>query len=187
MDVADGSVAALVGRNGSGKTTLLRIAAGTLAPDSGAVTVGDGQPGRGQAGHVPAGDRMLNFRLTGRQNLEFYARLCGTARRDVRLLAEAAAEALDAGDLLEARTGECSTGQRRRLMLAAGVIGRPPVLLLDEPMADLDDIGRTIVSTLVERWRDAGGAIVCVAPSSGELPTADLHFSLLQGRLEART
>jgi ABC-2 type transport system ATP-binding protein len=136
--VEPGRVAAFIGPNGSGKTTLLRILAGVLLPDSGSVAVCGEAPGNGLAGYVPAGDRMLNWRLSGRENLRFFARIAGVRRGDVDTAVLAAAEMADAADLLGKRAGECSTGQRRRLMLAVAFLGSPTVLLIVEPFSDVD-------------------------------------------------
>ncbi len=177
-------VAALIGSNGSGKTTFLRILAGVLEPEGGSVLVAGRPPGRGLAGFVPSGDRMLNWRLTGAQNLEFYARIAGVARRNIDSVVRAAAEGADAGPLLEKRAGECSTGQRRRLMLAVALVGSPPVLLLDEPFADLDEPGRVAVEQVSHRWAEAGGSVLYAAPGSGQGPRHDVELRFREGRIE---
>jgi ABC-2 type transport system ATP-binding protein len=178
-----GTVAAIIGRNGSGKTTLLRIVAGLLQPDEGSVTVAGGPAGRGLSGFVPAGDRGLYWRLTGQQNLEFLGRLRGLSRRNARRWTRVAAATLNAQDLVAKRVGDCSTGQRRRLALARGFVAGPPVVLLDEPFADLDAQGCRAVESAVRAWAAAGGVCLYAAPVSEAGPAPDMAFRLQAGSL----
>ncbi len=183
LHLEPGRVAALIGPNGSGKTTLLRILAGVLQPDSGSVSVCGQAPGRGLAGYVPAGDRMLNWRLSGRENLRFFARIAGVRRGEVDTAVRAAGEMGDAGDLLGKRAGQCSTGQRRRLMLAVAFLGSPPVLLIDEPFSDLDEEGCAAVEAASRRWVEADGLVVYAAPKRSEGPRADTVYRFADGRI----
>ena len=181
--VTPGQVAALVGPNGSGKTTLLRILAGVLEPDSGSVSVWGRAPGNGLAGYVPAGDRMLNWRLSGGENLRFFARIGGIARNDVEQVVAEAAAVADATDLLGHPVGACSTGQRRRLILAVAFLGVPPVVLIDEPFSDLDDEGCAAVETACRAWSDAGRLVLYAAPKRSEGPQADVVLRSINGRI----
>jgi lipopolysaccharide/colanic/teichoic acid biosynthesis glycosyltransferase/ABC-type Na+ transport system ATPase subunit NatA len=183
LRVEPGHVAALVGPNGSGKTTLLRILAGVLDPDSGSVSVCGRPPGSGLAGYVQAGERMLNWRLSGRENLRFFARIGGVARQAVDAAVVAAAETTGAADLLGKRAGECSTGQRRRLILAVAFLGSPPVVLIDEPFSDLDDEGCAAVDATCRAWRAAGRLVLYAAPKRAEGPRADFVFRFADGRI----
>lgn len=177
-------IVALIGPNGSGKTTLLRILAGVLEPDAGAVLVAGEPPGRGLAGYVPAGDRMLNWRLSGLENLRFFARIAGVPRNEVDRAVLGVAEKTDAADMLGKRTGECSTGQRRRLMLAVAFLGAPPVVLIDEPFSDLDDAGCTAVEAACRAWTAAGRLVLYAAPKRSEGPRADKVFRFAGRRIE---
>ena len=179
-----GTTAGLIGANGSGKTTLLRILAGVLEPEAGSTLIAGHPPGRGFAGFVPAGDRMLNWRLTGGQNLEFYARIAGVPSASLSRTVRAAAEATVAVELLHKRAGECSTGQRRRLMLAVALAGSPPLVLLDEPFADLDDEGCRAVEQFSRRWAEYGGSVLYAAPGNGQGPPCDVELYLRGGRLQ---
>jgi ABC-2 type transport system ATP-binding protein len=178
-----GQVVAFVGPNGSGKTTLLRILAGVLQPDLGSVAICGEAAGQGLAGYVPAGDRMLNWRLSGRENLRFFARVAGVRRGDVDSSVLTAAEMADAADLLGKRAGQCSTGQRRRLMLAVAFLGSPPVLLIDEPFSDLDDGGCAAVEAASCRWAEADGLVLYAAPKRSEGPRAHAVYRFSDGRI----
>jgi len=164
-----GSLSVVMGSNGSGKTSLLRIVGGLLAADGGRVSICDAPAGTGHTGYLPAGDRGLHWRLTGLQNLTFFARLTGLP--EVRGRVGAAARAAGAEDLLSSRLGDCSTGQRRRLAVAQAIVGSPPVLLLDEPYADLDGFGVARVDAIVNTWCERGGAVISAAPTPELAPS----------------
>jgi heme ABC exporter ATP-binding subunit CcmA len=180
LRVEQGQIVAVVGTNGIGKTTLLRILAGLLAPDDGEVEVCDLPPGRGQVALMAAGDRGLHWRLSGSTNLAFFARIAGVAEGDVDDVVEGAATAVGAAGFLGRPVGECSTGQRRRLMIAQVLVTRAPVLLLDEPFADLDDEGIADVTQVVRGWGEAGGVVVAAAPRLDLAPAS--HSVLDLGR-----
>jgi ABC-type multidrug transport system ATPase subunit len=182
-----GDILALHGANGSGKTTAIRILAGVLAPDSGQALVCDAPAGRGSAAYVPAGDRMLHWRLTGEHDLRFYAALAGSTGEEAAALIEGAAEAVGASSLVGRTVGECSTGQRRRLMVAAALVTGAPVLLLDEPFSDLDREGREAVSSACRTWAESGGVVVYAAPEPGDGPPATQAFAVVGSTLERVT
>ena len=153
--VGAGEIVGLLGPNGAGKTTLVRAVATLLRPDRGTVRVAGVDVARdpqgvreliGLAGQAAAVDELL----TGRENLELIGGLYGldtTARR------ARAAEVLGRFDLADAadrRAGTYSGGMRRRLDLGATLVGRPAVMLLDEPTAGLDPRSRNELWSLVE-------------------------------------
>lgn len=174
FELKTGTIAAVIGPNGSGKTTLLRLLAGILAPDSGAIRVAGMPPGRGGSAFVPAGDRGLYWRLTALANLDFFAAIAAGNRSD----ALAAARALDAEHLLDRRMGVCSTGERRRVAIARAFAARAPVILLDEPHADLDEAGIRAVDAATHAWTVAGGTVVYACPTAGDGPPASMEIRL---------
>lgn len=140
--VPPGTIHGLMGPNGSGKSTLLRILATLIRPSSGQAFVGDAEVGaapmavRGRIGFSTGEERSLYWRLTGRQNLEFYAalhRVSDEASRIARTL-----QLVDLSQLDDRPVATYSQGMMRRLGLARAILHQPPVLLLDEPTRSLD-------------------------------------------------
>jgi ABC-2 type transport system ATP-binding protein len=155
IEVEQGTVLGLLGPNGSGKTTTVRILATLLQADSGSASVGGfdvvAQPDEvrsviGLTGQYAAVDEYL----TGRENLELFGRLFHLSKFDA---AKRAAELLDRFDLSDAADRGIkgySGGMRRRLDLAASLIGRPNVLFLDEPTTGLDPRSRQGMWSVIE-------------------------------------
>lgn len=177
LDVLGGEVLALIGPNGAGKSTLLSILAGALDPDEGEVVAPDPPP---RVGWVP--QRPAQYaRLTPRENLELFARL------------EAVPEPQEAADgllrLVELpddgrHTTQLSAGNQQRLNLAIALLGRPDVLLLDEPTASLDPRQRRRFWEVGLEVRGRGGGVVFATQNLEELEHfADRVAVLLDGRL----
>jgi ABC-2 type transport system ATP-binding protein len=151
LTVPTGTVLGLLGPNGAGKTTLVRVLATLLKADAGVATIDginvaeDPQAVRtriGLAGQFAAVDETL----TGRENLEMVGRLYGLSKRDAK---QGAAEALERLSLTDAGDRQAKTysgGMRRRLDLGASLLGRPRLLILDEPTTGLDP------RTRIELW-----------------------------------
>ena len=152
--MARGTICGLLGPNGAGKTTVVRILATLLRPDAGTARVGGfdvvREPGKvrpllGLTGQYAAVDEEL----TGYENLVLIARLLELSRAEAR---RRGGELLEHFDLAQAGGRSVRTysgGMRRRLDLAASLIGRPPVLVLDEPTTGLDPRSRGEVWELV--------------------------------------
>jgi ABC-2 type transport system ATP-binding protein len=152
LTVERGTVLSLLGRNGAGKSTLVRILATLLRPDAGTAAIGgldvvkDAQRARcliGLAGQSAAVDPTL----TGRENLELVGRLYGLGRREAQRRATEVLERLSLTTDGDRRVFTYSGGMRRRLDLGASLVGKPAVLIMDEPTTGLDP------GTRVELWK----------------------------------
>jgi ABC-2 type transport system ATP-binding protein len=165
LAVEAGSVYGLLGPNGAGKTTLIRVLATLLPADGGRARVAGvdvrADPGRVRASIGLAGQyAAVDDHLTGRENVEMIGRLYGLPRHQVR---RRAAEVLDRIRLLEAADRQVKTysgGMRRRLDLAASLVGRPQVLFLDEPTAGLDPASRRDLWALIGELVDTGTTVL---------------------------
>jgi ABC-type multidrug transport system ATPase subunit len=150
---------ALAGPNGAGKTTILRCILGTLAPDGGAVTVGGRPAGsieaRRMVGAALAHDRSLYLRLTGRQNLILAARFRGASASDAAREVGDLADELSIGEFVDQRSDRLSTGQLQQVAFARALVGRPSVLVLDEPTRSLDEARREVLWGAVGARPDA--------------------------------
>ncbi|MEU8245012.1 ATP-binding cassette domain-containing protein [Nonomuraea sp. NPDC048916] len=148
LAVPPGRLLGVLGPNGAGKTTAVRILATLLAPDAGTATVHGFDVLRqahqvrsliGLTGQYAAVDEML----TGVENLVMIGRLLGLSRSEARQRATALLERFDLAEAGGRATKTYSGGMRRRLDLAASLVGRPQVLFLDEPTTGLDPRSRT--------------------------------------------
>lgn len=167
----DTPVLGIAGINGSGKSTLLRCLAGLLKPSSGSVQwVIDGEQIKrtnlkNSLGYA-APYIQLYEELTVRENLEFIrnVRSLNSSNSISNLL-----EPLGADQLLERHFGELSTGQQQRIKLAAAIIHDPNILLLDEPGSNLDEAGKEIILSLVERYKNRNRMVVIASNQEYEL------------------
>ncbi len=165
LQVQEGTVFGLLGPNGAGKTTLIRILATLLEPDVGRVAVLGcdvvSQPLAvrrriGLAGQLAA----VDGELTGRENIEMIGRLNRLPGAEARRRAGEVLERFALVDVADRRVAAYSGGMRRRLDLAAGLIGRPPVVLLDEPTTGLDPRSREELWRIVEELRLEGTTVL---------------------------
>ncbi|WP_306214733.1 ABC transporter ATP-binding protein [Actinoplanes sp. RD1] len=146
LEVADGEFLVLVGPSGCGKTTLLRMVAGLEIPDSGTVTIGGRDVTR-----LPARDRGLSMvfqsyaifpHLKVRDNIGFGLRMRKVDKSALRDKVERAAELLDLSDYLDRYPAQLSGGQRQRVAVARAIAVDADVLLMDEPLSNLDALLR---------------------------------------------
>src|SRR4051812_1445674 len=145
LDVASGSIFALLGSNGAGKTTVVRILSTLLKADAGTARVNGFDVGQ-QAANVRASMSLtgqfaaVDEILTGRENLVLVARL-RHLQHPVRIADDLLAR-FGLTDAAERKVSTYSGGMRRRLDIAMSLIGNPPVIFLDEPTTGLDPQGR---------------------------------------------
>jgi ABC-2 type transport system ATP-binding protein len=174
FEVARGEVHALLGPNGAGKTTLMRILSGLVEPSAGSAYVLDRRAGqarelRALIGLVPSGDRSFYLRISGLENLIFFARLHGLRRRAGR---ERALELLDAVGLAEAAKRPVmhySHGMQKRLSFARALLVEPSVLLVDEATHDLDPVAAQQIRELTLQRARGGAAVLWTTQRVEEL------------------
>jgi ABC-2 type transport system ATP-binding protein len=186
LTVPAGTVFALLGPNGAGKTTTVRILATLLDPDGGSARVAgrDVVTARREVrrrisltGQYAALDELQ----TGTENLVMLGRLLGLRGPAARARAR---ELLAQFDLVEAagrRVGSYSGGMRRRLDLAAGLVGRPEVIFLDEPTTGLDPRSRQAMWTLVAGLADSGVTVLLTTQYLEEAERLAHRIAVLDG------
>ncbi len=162
LEVGEGEVVLLQGPNGAGKSTLLRLCAGLVRLESGEGEVlghdlRTSRPAIRRSVGLLGHDTALYDDLTVRENLEFWA---AASRADVASVTPAMDRIGVADRLHDVSVGLLSAGQRRRVALAAVVVRRPQVWLLDEPHAGLDPDGRDLVDELVGDAARAGATVL---------------------------
>ena len=187
LEVAPGSIVALLGSNGAGKTTLVRILSTLLRADAGSASVAGhdaaAQPAEVResislTGQFAAVDQVL----TGRENLVLVARL--RHRPDPRAVADALLKRFSLTDAADRRVVTYSGGMRRRLDIAMSLIGDPPVVFLDEPTTGLDPQARLEVWQAVRELAAAGTTVLLTTQHLDEAEQlADRIAILHEGRI----
>ncbi len=180
VDIESGEIFGLLGPNGSGKTTLQKIVCGLLSPTSGTVSVNE------RAAYVFDGERTFYWRLTGRQNLEFFAALSGCEKGLHERIAELAG-LLELDNQLDKMFLTLSAGNRQKLSLIRALMTNPAVLVMDEPTRSLDPIVaqqvQEIVRSLVKR---EGMTVIWATHNLSEAEhICDRAIILNQGRIIA--
>lgn len=183
LSVRQRAIYGFLGRNGAGKTTTMLMLLGLVRPDAGSFSL-FGEPGRGREviGALIEAPTIWDS-LTGRENLEITRRLIGAERGDVDRALSLTGLTSDAGR----RAGGYSLGMRQRLGIARALVGRPRLLILDEPTNGLDPDGMMDVRVLL--WRLVAEEDVTVLVSSHLLEEVERiasHVGLIaDGRMVA--
>jgi molybdate transport system ATP-binding protein len=176
--VSEGRLTAFFGRSGSGKTSLVNIIAGVVRPDRGRLVLDDTPLVDTQRGlFVPKYHRRVGYvfqegrlfpHLTVRQNLLFGQWFTPARERHVSL--DQVVDLLDIGPLLDRRPGGLSGGEKQRVAIGRALLTSPRLLLMDEPLASLDDSRKDEILPFIERLRDeAQVPIVYVSHSLPEV------------------
>lgn len=177
LELRRGEVFGLLGPNGAGKTTTLSIAVGLVGPDAGEAVLiaADGSEigratearVRARIGVCPQGDALYE-NLTARENLVFFATVQGVPKGDRRARADELLEMVGLHERAEHKVGGYSGGMRRRLNLAAALVHRPELVLLDEPTAGVDPHSRSAIYQIVDELRVGGTTVVYTTHSMDE-------------------
>ena len=189
FEVRRGEIFALLGSNGAGKTTIIRILATLLGPDGGTASVSgfdvvrspdDVRRSVSLTGQFTAVDEML----TGRENLHMIAKLRHLG--NPRAVAEGLLERFGLTDAAGRRAGTYSGGMKRRLDLAMSLVGKPPVIFLDEPTTGLDPEARLEVWEMVKGLAKGGTTVLLTTQYLDEAEKlADRIAILHEGRIIA--
>src|SRR4029077_12601775 len=160
-----GEIFGLLGPNGAGKTTTLRIICTLLSPDAGSVEVlGFGtrtasEEVRRRIGVVTA-DIGVYPRLSARENIEYFARLCGLSGPDLERRIDSVIERLDMGAFARQRAESLSSGQKQRVAIARAIVHDPEVLMFDEPTSNLDVLASKEVREFMIEAKGRGKCVI---------------------------
>lgn len=186
LSVAAGEIHALLGPNGAGKTTLLRVLSGLIEPDGGTVLLlgedatRNTRAQRASVGLVPSGDRSFYLRISGLENLRFFARLHGLRAADAKGRAREVLAAVGLEDVGGLPVGEYSHGMQKRLSVARALLTRPRILLVDEATHDLDPHAARVVRELVQGLAADGTAVVWATQRIDEIRGLAEQVTLLR-------
>lgn len=185
----EGRVTGLFGPSGSGKTSLIGMIAGLMKPDGGTISIdGDVLDDAGAKRHVAVHRRRIGYvfqdarlfpHLDVTQNLDYGRRM--NALAPDRAQEQRVVGLLDLGDLLKRRPGVLSGGERQRVALGRALLARPRLLLLDEPMASLDESRKAEILPYLVRLRDETGVpMVYVSHDADEMRQIATHIVMLK-------
>jgi ABC-2 type transport system ATP-binding protein len=180
-----GETLALLGPNGAGKSSLMRLVAGRLPPDRGSVRIAGADPYREPAarrsiGWVPQ-EIALYPRLTVAENLGVFAQLAGIGRRARAAAVRFALDLAEIADVAGRPVGVLSGGYQRRVNIAASLMGRPRLVLLDEPTQGVDLSARAAIHAVLARLRAEGTAILIATHDFAEAERLSDRVAFLSG------
>ena len=165
FDAPDGKITGLLGPNGAGKSTTLRILYTVLKPDQGraeidgANVVTESLEARRRIGALPHGAGLYPH-LTARENIAYYAELCGIEKPLIDDRVASIIGLLEIGDFADRRTKGFSQGQRTKVALARGLVHDPQNIILDEPSNGLDVMATRSLRELILKLKDAGRCVL---------------------------
>src|SRR5256712_6641640 len=166
LEVVEGELFGILGPNGAGKTTTIKVLTTLLIPTAGSATVlgldvvRDAKEVRRKIGFVFGGERGLYYRLSGRDNLRYFAELYAVPPREIPSRVEELLDLVDLRDRGDERVEGYSRGMKQRLHLARTLLHRPRVLFLDEPTIGLDPIGARELRKIVSQLHESGATII---------------------------
>lgn len=183
LDLGGGEIVGLIGANGAGKSTLLSIIAGLMPPSRGERSfAGSDAVDRDERARfaVVSHTAQTYPRLTALENLALFAKLRAQAGAHSEPLLPTL-ERLGLAYAAERQAGTFSRGMLQRLALARALLGRPEMLLLDEPFTALDRPGRALLATVLAEERDRGAAILLISHDLEALVSVADRVVLLEG------
>lgn len=160
-----GEVLGLLGPNGAGKTTTLRMLSTALTPDAGQININGvdvvSKPlqARKKIGFL-SGSTGLYGRLTAKENIEYFGRLHGMSKKDLKIRCEQLFDMLDMVSFLDKRAEHLSTGMKQKTNIARAVVHNPEVVVLDEPTTGLDIMTTQTVVKFIQDLKEQGTPVI---------------------------
>jgi len=162
FEVPEGGVFGFLGANGAGKTTSLRMALDMLRPDAGEIAVLGGPPGRkhgGEIGFLPE-ERGLYRQMTALDTVTYFGRLKGMTHAAARAAASELIDRFGLAAFGDEKVEKLSKGMAQKVQLAAALVTRPRLLILDEPFAGLDPVNQAMLEDVVLDLARSGSTVV---------------------------
>ena len=165
FDAPDGKITGLLGPNGAGKSTTLRVLYTVLKPDSGDASIDgidvvtDGLSARKRIGALPHGAGLYPH-LTARENIAYYATLCGIGSNHIDDRVNSIIDLLEIGEFADRKTKGFSQGQRTKVALARALVHDPQNVILDEPSNGLDVMATRSLRKLILRLKEDGRCVL---------------------------
>jgi len=165
FDAPDGKITGLLGPNGAGKSTTLRVLYTVLKPDAGSAlidgidVVRESLRARQRIGALPHGSGLYPH-LTARENVAYFARLCGLDKAEVDDRVDEIIRLLEIEDFAERRSKGFSQGQRTKVSLARALVHDPQNVILDEPSNGLDVMATRSLRHLILKLKDTGRCVL---------------------------
>lgn len=175
FQVKDGEIVGLLGENGAGKTTTLRLLATMLKPTEGTAIVNgfdintEASNVRGETGILFGGEVGLYDRLTGRENIRYFAELNGMSRKESDESIDSITKSLGMEEYIDRRVGKFSRGMKQKVAIARSIVHNPSILLFDEPTAGLDVTAARIVQDFILKCRKDNKAIIFSSHTMSEV------------------
>jgi ABC-2 type transport system ATP-binding protein len=166
FEIAEGELFGLLGPNGAGKTTTIKMLITLLIPTSGSArvlgldVVRDAREVRKRIGYVFGGERGLYERLSGLDNLRYFAELYAVPPREQKIRIEALLDLVGLKGREKERVEGYSRGMRQRLHIARGLLHDPPVVFLDEPTIGVDPVGARDLRSTIAALTESGKTVL---------------------------
>ncbi|MCY9384366.1 sodium ABC transporter ATP-binding protein NatA [Bacillus inaquosorum] len=159
LTIQKGEVVGILGENGAGKTTMLRMIAALLEPSQGTITVAGfdtvKQPAevKKRIGVLFGGETGLYDRMTAKENLQYFGRLYGLNRHEIKARIEGLSKRFGMRDYMNRRVGGFSKGMRQKVAIARALIHDPDIILFDEPTTGLDITSSNIFREFIQQLK----------------------------------
>ncbi|MFK7996011.1 MAG: ATP-binding cassette domain-containing protein [Granulosicoccus sp.] len=184
FNAADGSITGLLGPNGAGKSTTLRMLATLVSPDSGTARIdgadvtGDVLEVRKQLGFMPH-NAGIYPRLSARENIHYYARLCGLSKTQAQARVGQLIEQLDMKTFADRRATGFSQGQKTKVALGRALVHRPQTIMLDEPTNGLDVMATRGLREIIRQLAADGHCILFSSHIMQEVAALCNHIAII--------
>ena len=183
-----GETMIVIGPNGAGKSTLINIISGIIQPNSGTISILEGVP----TPNFEVMQRYLGIcfqenvfieSLTVKENLEFFAALKGVSKEELEQFIDVTCKTMNLTKSLDDISGSISGGQKRKLSIALSIIGNPPIIIMDEPIAGVDSLSRTEIWRAIASLKDS--SVIVTSHSLEEAASVATNIMLVyKGNIE---